>query len=63
MSTRGLMELIVLNIGLEGGLIQPALFTAMVIMAVVTTAMTTLLLEVRRVRELDKPTVASPALD
>jgi Kef-type K+ transport system membrane component KefB len=37
MNTRGLMELIVLNIGLELGVISPALFSMMVIMAVVTT--------------------------
>jgi len=37
MNTRGLMELIVLNIGLELGVISPALFSMMVIMALVTT--------------------------
>ena len=41
MNTRGLMELIVLNIGLDLGVISPTLFTMMVIMALVTTAMTT----------------------
>jgi nucleotide-binding universal stress UspA family protein len=40
MNTRGLTELIVLNIGLELGVITPALFTAMVIVALVTTFMT-----------------------
>jgi Kef-type K+ transport system membrane component KefB/nucleotide-binding universal stress UspA family protein len=44
MNTRGLMELIVLNIGLDLGVISPALFTMMVIMALVTTFMTTPLL-------------------
>lgn len=39
MNTRGLMELIVLNVGLEAGIITPRLFTMMVIMALVTTAM------------------------
>jgi Kef-type K+ transport system membrane component KefB len=39
MNTRGLTELIVLNIGLELGLITPALFTILVIMALVTTFM------------------------
>jgi K+:H+ antiporter len=34
---RGLMELIILNIGLQKGMIQPALFSIMVIMAIVTT--------------------------
>jgi Kef-type K+ transport system membrane component KefB len=40
MNTRGLMELIVLAVGLDAGIISPALFTMMVIMAIVTTAMT-----------------------
>jgi len=37
MNTRGLMELIVLNIGLDMGVISPALFAMMVVMALVTT--------------------------
>lgn len=41
MNTRGLMELVVLNIGLELGVISPTLFTMMVIMAIVTTLSTT----------------------
>lgn len=41
MNARGLMELIILNIGLERGLITPALFSVMVFMAVVTTLMAT----------------------
>jgi Kef-type K+ transport system membrane component KefB len=40
MNTRGLMELIVLNIGLDLKVISPKLFAMMVIMAVVTTMMT-----------------------
>ncbi|WP_257458222.1 cation:proton antiporter domain-containing protein [Archangium lipolyticum] len=44
MNTRGLMELIVLNIGLDLGVISPTLFTMMVVMALVTTFMTTPLL-------------------
>ncbi|GAB1539878.1 cation:proton antiporter [Scytonema sp. NUACC21] len=40
MNARGLMELIILNIGLEQGIITPTLFTIMVIMAIVTTLMT-----------------------
>jgi len=39
MNARGLMELIILNIGLERGIITPTLFTIMVIMAIVTTLM------------------------
>lgn len=41
MNTRGLMELIILNIGLDLGVISPALFAMMVLMAVVTTVLTT----------------------
>ena len=37
MNARGLMELIMLNIGLERGLITPTLFTIMVMMTLVTT--------------------------
>jgi len=37
MNARGLMELIILNIGLERGIITPTLFAIMVLMAVVTT--------------------------
>ncbi|MEL1241598.1 cation:proton antiporter domain-containing protein [Flavobacterium flavipallidum] len=40
MNTRGLMELIVLNIGLELKVLTPEVFTMMVIMALVTTLMT-----------------------
>ena len=39
MNARGLMELIILNIGLQKGLIEPALFSMMVLMAIVTTLM------------------------
>src|SRR5579863_1901973 len=41
MNTRGLMELIVLNIGLEMNVISPTLFAMLVIMALVTTFSTT----------------------
>lgn len=40
MNTRGLMELVVLNIGYELGVLSPQVFTMMVIMALVTTMMT-----------------------
>ena len=49
MNTRGLMELIVLNAGLYLGVISPKLFTMMVLMAVVTTVMTTPVLHLLRV--------------
>jgi len=39
MNSRGLMELIILNIGLERGVITPTLFAVMVLMAIVTTLM------------------------
>ena len=37
MNTRGLMELVVLHVGLDLGVLSPKLFTMMVIMALVTT--------------------------
>lgn len=40
MNARGLMELIIINIGLQRGIITPTLFTIMVIMAIATTLMT-----------------------
>ena len=45
MNTRGLVELIVLNIGLDLGVISPALFTMLVVMALVTTFMTSPLMQ------------------
>ncbi len=45
MNTRGLMELVLLNIGLDIGVITPTLFTMLVIMALVTTFMTSPLVE------------------
>jgi Kef-type K+ transport system membrane component KefB len=41
MNTRGLMELVVLNIGLDLKVISPTLFAMMVVMALVTTVLTT----------------------
>jgi Kef-type K+ transport system membrane component KefB len=40
MNARGMMELVLLNIGLERGLITPTLFTMLVLMAIGTTLMT-----------------------
>jgi Kef-type K+ transport system membrane component KefB len=40
LNTRGLMELVVLNIGLDLGVISPTLFAVMVVMALVTTLAT-----------------------
>lgn len=39
MNARGLIELILLNIGLQAGIISPTLFTILVIVAIVTTLM------------------------
>jgi Kef-type K+ transport system membrane component KefB len=39
MNSRGLMELIIINIGLQKGIIGPTLFAMMVLMAIVTTMM------------------------
>lgn len=40
MNTRGLMELIVLNVGYDLGILSPAMYTMMIVMALVTTCMT-----------------------
>ena len=40
MNTRGLMELVVLNIGYDLGILSPQIFTMMVLMAIITTFMT-----------------------
>jgi len=45
MNTRGLMELVILNIGRDINVISPALFSVMVVMALFTTFMTSPLLE------------------
>lgn len=44
MNTRGLMELVALNIGLDIGVITPAVFTIMIVMALFTTLLTSPLL-------------------
>src|SRR5208337_2643694 len=74
MNTRGLMELIVLNIGLEMNVISPTLFAMLVIMALVTTFATTPILHLITRREIpevqpfpelgtfsSEPIVATPA--
>lgn len=45
MNTRGLMQLIILNLGLDVGVISPAVFSMMVVMALLTTFMTAPLLD------------------
>ncbi len=44
LNTRGLVELVVLNIGLESGILPPPLFAMLMLMALITTAMTSPLL-------------------
>ncbi len=54
MNSRGLMELIIINIGLQKGIIEPTLFSMMVLMAIVTTMMAGPLFELvygRKARE------------
>lgn len=51
LNTRGLVELIVLKTGLDAGMISPALFSMMVLMAIATTAMTSPMLNFLKVRE------------
>jgi len=61
MNTRGLMELIVLNIGLDLGVIAPTLFAMMVLMALVTTLATTPLLALLEQRAVFGSVARSPA--
>jgi Kef-type K+ transport system membrane component KefB len=64
MNTRGLMELIVLNIGLEIGVISPALFTILVLMALVTTFMAGPLIQLiypKRISDQEPAAVAAKA--
>lgn len=58
MNTRGLMELIVLNIGLDLGVISPTLFAMLVLMALITTIATTPVLK----RLYPEPAVATSSL-
>jgi Kef-type K+ transport system membrane component KefB len=67
MNSRGLMELIIINIGLQKGIIGPPLFAMLVLMAIVTTVMATPLFELvygRRARasgELEALHAGAPA--
>jgi Kef-type K+ transport system membrane component KefB len=60
MNTRGLMELMVLNVGLDQGVIAPALFSMMVVMAVVTTLLGGPALDLLGRSFLSTPDAASP---
>jgi Kef-type K+ transport system membrane component KefB len=61
MNTRGLMELIVLNIGLDLGVISPTVFAMMIIMALVTTMAATPALQLLTPAEPAAPGHARPA--
>lgn len=64
MNTRGLMELIVLNIGLDMGVLSPKIFAMLVIMAVVTTLITSPILHrLTRGRSDLLPPESAPELD
>jgi Kef-type K+ transport system membrane component KefB len=61
MNARGLMQLIALNVGLEAGIVNPSLFTVLVLVALTTTLMTSPLLSWIERRERRTP-VAVPAV-
>lgn len=52
MNTRGLVELVVLNVGLDVGILSPPLFSMMVCMALITTFMATPLMDLFGRRQL-----------
>lgn len=61
MNTRGLIELIVLNIGYDLGVLSPKVFTMMVLMALVTTLMTSPMLSwIERVRWKQQAMIVKP---
>ncbi|MDF3125012.1 cation:proton antiporter [Rheinheimera sp. 1928-s] len=62
MNARGLMELIIINIALKFGVIEPALFSIMVLMAIVTTLMATPLFELVYGRHMKKKAVEKNAV-
>jgi Kef-type K+ transport system membrane component KefB len=61
MNTRGLMELIVLNIGYDLGILSLRVFTMLVLMAIITTLMTGPLLNLFRDKSLARTTSTVPA--
>lgn len=63
MNTRGLIELVVLNIGLDIGVLSPALFTMLVVMALVTTFATSPVLAWMRLGRANAETAAEVELD
>jgi K+:H+ antiporter len=61
MNTRGLVELIALNLGYDLGVISPRIFAMLVLMALVTTLMTGPLLHLRAVLSRGDTLLAAPA--
>jgi Kef-type K+ transport system membrane component KefB len=61
MNARGLMQLIALNIGLQAHLVTDALFTSLVLVALVTTMMTAPLLALLDRRAVPAPDEPVPA--
>ncbi len=65
MNTRGLIELIVLNLGYDLGILSPRVFSMMVLMALLTTFMTGPLLQVwaamKRRASADQPVATAAA--
>jgi Kef-type K+ transport system membrane component KefB len=59
LNTRGLVELIVLNVGLEAGILSNTLYSLMVCMAIVTTVMATPIIDWIRKRPAGVPRVAA----
>lgn len=63
MNARGMMELIIINIGLQRGIIGPALFSMLVIMAIVTTFMASPLFDLVYGRRHNTEGEAEPVTD
>ncbi|GAA0470128.1 cation:proton antiporter [Paractinoplanes deccanensis] len=61
MNARGLMQLIALNVGLEAGIVNTSLFTVLVLVALVTTLMTTPMLRFLEWRDGRRRPVPEPA--
>ena len=61
MNTRGLMELIALNLGYDLGILSPSIFTMLVIMALVTTVLTGPLLTLFSAKPAASPADIAPA--
>jgi Kef-type K+ transport system membrane component KefB len=61
MNARGMMELIVIKVGLDIGVITPQLFTMLMVMAILTTVMTGPLLTLFTARGAHEPASAHPS--